>query len=195
MLSLVDASFRTFRPSDVGTCRCVHPAAPFPCLFPRSLLHYFPLPPVFSCKRATYVYLDRLLLCGIIFWLVGHDPPCARPFMCSPHPVPHNTRGSVSIFSQNSSNSLRITSLARLRYLTSVESYPCMKIPEGRGSPSRSLSPLESTLVKVYQNKRLYLPLESTLTKNWGRGARRRLPRRRKPRATILFALRPWICV
>jgi hypothetical protein len=30
--------------------------------------------------------------------------------------------------------------------------------------------PLESTLAKVYQNKQLYLPLESTLMKNPGRG-------------------------
>jgi hypothetical protein len=49
--------------------------------------------------------------------------------MCSPRPVLHIPRGSVSIFSHNSSNSLRIISLARLRYLTSVESYPCMKTP------------------------------------------------------------------
>ena len=31
--------------------------------------------------------------------------------------------------------------------------------------------PLESTLAKVYQNKQLQLPLESTLVKNRGRGA------------------------
>src|SRR5712692_6615572 len=38
--------------------------------------------------------------------------------------------------------------------------------------PSRPLSylPLESTLVKVYQNKQLHLPLESTLVKNRGEG-------------------------
>jgi hypothetical protein len=31
-------------------------------------------------------------------------------------------------------------------------------------------TPLESTLVKVYENKGLYLPLESTLMKKRGRG-------------------------
>ena len=38
--------------------------------------------------------------------------------------------------------------------------------------PSRTLSylPLESTLIKVYQNKQLHLPLESTLVKNRGEG-------------------------
>ena len=37
--------------------------------------------------------------------------------------------------------------------------------------PRGALSSLESTLAKVYQNIRLYLPLESTLTKNPGGGS------------------------
>jgi hypothetical protein len=41
--------------------------------------------------------------------------------------------------------------------------------PGGRDLSSE-LTPVESTLVKVYQNKELQLPLESTLTKNRGEG-------------------------
>src|SRR5260370_4011036 len=47
--------------------------------------------------------------------------------------------------------------------------------------------PLESTLVKVHQNKQLYPPLESTLVKNRGRGFRRYLATRHSPLATS-----PW---
>jgi hypothetical protein len=41
--------------------------------------------------------------------------------------------------------------------------------PGGRNLSSE-LTSLESTLIKVYQNKRVQLPLESTLTKNRGEG-------------------------
>jgi len=42
--------------------------------------------------------------------------------------------------------------------------------PKLKSSSDVSVSLLESTLAQLYQNKRLYLPLESTLTKNRGRG-------------------------
>src|SRR5260370_23947864 len=51
-------------------------------------------------------------------------------------------------------------------------------------------SPLESTLAKVYQNKQLQLPLESTLVKNIGRG--RVIVN--QPRISTLFRLSAGAC-
>ena len=107
---------------------------------------------------------------------------CWLVFFSKLAPNPHadsHSRSSISI-RRSPANPFRITSLADLCPLTPAESHRYEKL---RGVPKRfplrthrslfsdhRVSPLEPTLAKVYENKGLYLPLESTLTKKGGGG-------------------------